>query len=66
MPDTGWREIIESGWNQLVSANKARELLPQILRKATRLNILKILRHWGSGSINSKKHYGIFKSRGLH
>lgn len=32
MPDTGWREIIESGWNQLVSANKARELLPQILQ----------------------------------
>lgn len=31
MPDTGWREIIKSGWNQLVPANKAEELLPCIL-----------------------------------
>lgn len=32
MPDTGWREIIESGWNQLVSANEAKELLPYFLK----------------------------------
>ena len=31
MPDTGWREIIESGWNQLVPANMAKEVLPQTL-----------------------------------
>ena len=31
MPYTGWREIIESGWNQLVPANMAKEVLPQTL-----------------------------------
>jgi UDP-GlcNAc3NAcA epimerase len=31
MPDTGWKEIIESGWNQLVPGNAAKELLPRIL-----------------------------------
>ncbi len=33
MSDTGWREIIDMGWNKLIPANMAKDLLPQILEK---------------------------------
>lgn len=32
MPDTGWRELIECGWNRLAEPGKIRETLDEVLK----------------------------------